>query len=115
MLGTWGGHLQCLVLELTHRQDHWKREPYSWKYKKKHSHKTAQDERESLQHISTVPTGVCLPHMGPLFQKEYILQIEKIQSDFSTRSGVTGMLEKLGWRSLQTYVSACSTTSSMDL
>ena len=83
-------------------------------------------ERDCLQHFGTDSTGVCPPPlMGPLFKKEYtILQIEKKQrntSDFNTRSSVTAMREKLGWRSLQpnreelTHVSACSTASSMEL
>ena len=56
---------------LIDRTMYWKRESYSWIYKKKHSYQTAQGERDCLQHFSMTPTGVCLPHMGPLFQKEY--------------------------------------------
>ena len=53
-----------------------------------------------------------LEYASPIWDpssKKKVLQIEKIQrraarwttSDFSTRSSVTAMLEKLGWRSLQ--------------
>ena len=56
--------------------------------------RTAQGERDCLQHFSTAPTGVCLPHMGPLFQKEHTPDRKYPQrraarwttSDFSTRS-----------------------------
>ena len=53
-----------------------------------------------------------LEYASPIWDpssKKKVLQIEKIQnraarwttSDFSTKSSVTAMLEKLGWRSLQ--------------
>ena len=84
--------------------------------------RTAQGERDCLQHFSMAPTGVCLPHMGPLFQKEHTPDRKDSQRraarrttrDFSTRSSVTTMLEKLGWRSLQQRrADACSIALSM--
>ena len=76
---------------------------------RRNNHTKLPKVRETVYNTLVKPQ---LEYASPIWDpssKKKVLQIEKIQkraarwttSDFSTRSSVTAMLEKLGWRSLQ--------------